>query len=196
MSGDEAAIVLCGGLSRRMGRDKAGLPFGPETLLERTVRLVREVVTEYVVATREGAPLPGPHPMARDGGQGPLAGLAAGLRAVRAPLAFLTACDAPLLKPALVRRLLDLCRGRDAAVPLIDGFHMATCAVYARAALPVAERLLAAGRLRPLFLIEAVDARIVTPDELRDVDPGLDSFVNCNTPEQYAEALKRYTPPP
>ena len=39
-----AAIVLCGGRSRRMGRDKASLPFGTETLLERVVRIVSEVV--------------------------------------------------------------------------------------------------------------------------------------------------------
>jgi len=196
MSEGEAAIVLCGGLSRRMGRDKASLPFGPETLLERTVRLVREVVPEVVVVTRDGAPPPGPFPIARDAGRGPLDGLASGLKSVRAGRAFLTACDAPFLKPELIRRLLDLARGHDAAVPLVDGFHMTTCAVYARTVLPVAERLLAAGRLRPLFLIEAVDARIVSSDELRDIDPLLESFHNTNTPEQYAEALKRYTPPP
>jgi molybdopterin-guanine dinucleotide biosynthesis protein A len=74
-------------------------------------------------------------------------------------------------------------------VPLVDGFHMTTCAVYAKSALPAARRLLADRRLRPLYLVEAVRARIVSPDDLRDADPALDSFRNCNTPEEYERAL-------
>ena len=52
-----------------------------------------------------------------------------------------------------------------------------------------ARRLLAEKRLRPLFLVEELKARIVTEDELRDVDPTLESFRNCNTPEEYWKAL-------
>lgn len=187
----EAAIVLCGGRSRRMGRDKAALPFGSETLLARTVRTVRGVVDEVLVVARAGQDVPGGFEVVRDPaeGLGPLAGLAAGLAAMSAERAFLTSCDAPLLRPALVRRLLDLSRGHAAAVPLVGGYHMTTAAVYAREALPVARRLIAEGRLRPLFLVQEVGARIVAEPELRDVDPGLESFRNCNTPEDYAAAL-------
>ena len=96
----------------------------------------------------------------------------------------------PFLETAYVARLLELARGHDAAVPLVGGFHMTTSAVYARGVLPVAERLLAERRLRPLFLVEAVDARIVTASELRDVDPDLKSLRNCNTPEEYKAALR------
>jgi molybdopterin-guanine dinucleotide biosynthesis protein A len=174
-----------------MGRDKASLPFGSETLLERTVRVVGEVVKEVWVVAREGQGVRGQGNLARDGaeGLGPLAGLAAGLEAMAAERAFLTSCDAPFLKPALVRRLLDLSRGHAAAVPFVGGYHMTTAAVYAREALPAARRLLAANRLRPLFLVEEVGARIVTEAELADVDPDLASFRNCNTPEEYAAAL-------
>jgi len=71
----------------------------------------------------------------------------------------------------------------------VGGYHMTTAAVYARDVLPVARRLLTEKRLRPLFLVEEVKARIVTEDELRDVDPALESFRNCNTPEEYWAAL-------
>jgi molybdopterin-guanine dinucleotide biosynthesis protein A len=188
----EAALVLCGGFSRRMGRDKWSLEFGDETLLERTVRIVREVVPEVWVVAREGQGVGGRYKIARDPaeGMGPLAGLAAGLEAMEAERAFLTSCDVPFLKPALVRRLLDLSRGHAAAVPFVGGFHMTTAAVYSRDALPAARRLLAERRLRPLFLVEAVKARIVTEAELSDVDPGFESFRNCNTPEEYLAALR------
>lgn len=188
----EAALVLCGGFSRRMGRDKWSLPFGDETLLERTVRIVGEVVPEVWVVAREGQGVRGQFQVARDPaeGHGPLAGLAAGLEAMAAERAFLTSCDVPFLRPALVRRMLDLSRGHLAAVPFLDGYHMPTAAVYARAALPVAQRLLAEDRLRASFLVEELKARIVTVDEIRDADPELESFRNCNTPEEYRAALR------
>ncbi|MDJ0867353.1 MAG: molybdenum cofactor guanylyltransferase [Myxococcota bacterium] len=188
-----AAIVLCGGRSTRMQRDKATLPFGPETMLERIVRTVSEVVDEVWVVAREGQPLPGDFRIARDPeeGLGPLAGLVAGLEACRAERAFLTSCDVPLLRAAYAARLLDLSEMHDVAVPVVDGHTMVTSAVYSRAVLPAAKRLLAERRLRPLFLLEAADTRRVTEDELRDVDPRLDSLLDCNTPETYRTALER-----
>ncbi|MDH3214116.1 MAG: NTP transferase domain-containing protein, partial [Myxococcales bacterium] len=80
----DAAIVLCGGRSRRMARDKASLPFGEETLLERVVRIVSQVVDEVWVVAREGQEVAGAYRIARDPeeGLGPLAGLCAGLEAM------------------------------------------------------------------------------------------------------------------
>ncbi len=90
-----AAIVLCGGASRRMGRDKALLPWGDRTMLEHVADLAAEAVPEVVLVAREGQsfPFPAPVPVARDSadGLGPLAGLAAGLAAVEAERAVLVA---------------------------------------------------------------------------------------------------------
>ena len=135
----DAAIVLCGGRSRRMGKDKHSLDFGGETLLDRTVRVLRSVVDEVVVVAREGTDVPA---TVRDPaeGLGPLAGLAAGLEAMKAGRAFLAACDAPFLLPEYVRLLFDLAEGHDAAVPLVNGYHMTTAAVYGKGVLPVARR--------------------------------------------------------
>ena len=187
----DAAIVLCGGRSTRMARDKASLPFGDETMLERIVRVVSEVVDEVWVVAREGQEIAGDFQIARDSseGYGPLAGLCAGLEAMSAERAFLTSCDVPLLRPAYVERLLTLSRGFPIAVPVVGDRSMVTSAVYAREVLPVARRLLAERRLRPLFLVEAFDARIVSETELREVDPDLESLVDCNTPETYRRAL-------
>ncbi|MHC4954525.1 MAG: molybdenum cofactor guanylyltransferase [Planctomycetota bacterium] len=191
---EAAAIVLCGGSSRRMGRTKALLPWGRGTLLEHVVDRVGEVVDEVVVVAREDQEITFSRsiPMVRDAaeGLGPLAGLAAGLAAIEAERAFLVSCDMPFLRPAFVRRLLDLSAGHDAAVAEIDGYFMVTAAVYSKAALPVARELVAARRLRPRFLLDGLDTRVVAADELLDVDPELESFRNCNTPEEYAAALR------
>ena len=51
---NRAGLILCGGFSQRMGRDKASLPFGGETLLERIIGVVRQVVDEVWLVAREG----------------------------------------------------------------------------------------------------------------------------------------------
>lgn len=175
-----------------MARDKASLPFGPETMLERIVGIVSQVVDEVWVVAREGQDVGADFQIARDSdeGLGPLAGLCAGLEATNAERVFLTACDVPLLKPDVVARMLELSHGFPIAVPVIDGHTMVTSAVYSREVLPVARRLVAEGRLRPLFLVEAFDSRVVTADELRQVDPDLESLRDCNTPEAYQGALR------
>ena len=176
-----------------MGRDKASLPFGGETLLARVVAIVRQAADDVVLVAREGQTLPEGFEAVRDPaeGLGPLAGLMVGLRHVKADRAFVTACDAPFLRPALIERLLDLSAGYDAAVPMIDGHLMMTAAVYARSIAPVVDALVARRALRTRDLLDHVRARRIEPDELRDVDPELESFRTCNRPEDYADALRR-----
>ena len=187
-----SVIVLCGGRSTRMGRDKASLPFGDEPLLLRVVRLAHEVASEVLLVARQGQALPGGLDAIRDPaeGLGPLAGIAAGLHAMTSERAFVAACDMPLLRPALARRLLELSHGMDACVPVVDGFAVPTCAVYARSAAALARELVAARELRPKALLESVRTRFVLGDELRDVDPELLSFLDCDTEEGYQAALR------
>jgi molybdopterin-guanine dinucleotide biosynthesis protein A len=191
------AIVLCGGESRRMGRPKAWLPFGPERMLQRVVRLVREVVGPVVVVAAPGQdlpPLPDGVPIARDpiSGRGPLQGIAAGLAALpdSVTLAYATATDVPFLEPAWITRLLELIGDNDLAIPDVDSYLHPLAALYRRATVrPAVEALLEAGRLRPIFLAEAVRTRIVPPEALRPVDPELRTLRNLNTPEDYHNAL-------
>ena len=174
-----------------MGRDKAALPWDGSTLLAHMTRIVTPLVDEVVVVLREGQELavPAGPRVARDPaeGKGPLAGLIAGLEAIESERAFLVACDAPLLRSALVSLLLGT--EGDAVVPVVSDRWMVTTAVYARSTLPAARALLAAGRPRPRFLAEEVGATLVPEQALRAVDPELVSFLSCNTPEEY-EAVK------
>ena len=106
-------IVLCGGSSNRMGRPKATLPFGPELMLPRVVRLLAEVVAPIVVVAAADQQLPDLPPdilVTRDerDGRGPLEGLRVGLTALASHVdaAFATSCDVPLLAPEFVRRMI------------------------------------------------------------------------------------------
>jgi molybdenum cofactor guanylyltransferase len=189
-------IVLAGGQSTRMGTAKALLPFGPETMLQRVVRLLGAVVSPIVtVAARqqELPPLPAGTLVARDEryARGPLEGLRAGLKALpdSVDAAYVTSCDVPLLVPAFVEHMLSLLGEHDIAVMEIDGFTHPLSAVYRRALLPHVESLLAQDRLRPVFLFDAVKTRRVSPDEMRVADPDLRTLRNLNTREDYEAAL-------
>jgi molybdenum cofactor guanylyltransferase len=193
-------IVLCGGQSSRMGRPKAWLPFAGELMLPRVVRLLREAVEPVVVVAAPGQevpPLPADVAVVRDEqrGRGPLQGLAAGLAALRGHVeaAYVSSCDVPCLRPAFVRRLIDLLGGAWIAVPRSGGYHHPLAAVYRPEVRADVERLLAQDRLRPFFLFEAVPTRVVEENEVRDVDPSLQSLRNLNTPEDYEAALREAT---
>jgi molybdopterin-guanine dinucleotide biosynthesis protein A len=189
-------IVLCGGRSTRMGVPKATLPFGPETMLQRVVRLLGMVVTPIVaVAAREQQlpELPDDVIVTRDEREqrGPLEGLRAGLRALpdSIDIAYVTSCDVPLLVPGFVARMIDLLGDHDIAVMEIDGFAHPLSAVYRRDTLPHVESLLAQDKLRPVFLFDAVRTRRVRPEEMTSVDPQLYTLRNLNTREDYQAAL-------
>ena len=90
----------------------------------------------------------------------------------------------PLLRPALVSRLLELSGGFDACVPCWTAFRCPTCAVYAKSLAARARSLVVARELRASALADDLRTRRVAPDELRDVDPELESFLDCDTPER------------
>jgi molybdopterin-guanine dinucleotide biosynthesis protein A len=178
-----------------MGTSKALLPFGPETMLQRVVRILGEVVAPIVVVAAADQELPALPPdvtVARDErqGRGPLEGLRAGLKALPADVdtAYITSCDVPLLVPGFVRQMIELADGYDVAVMEIDGFTHPLSAVYRRATLPRVEGLLADNRLRPVFLFDAVKTRRVHADEMT-ADPDLRTLRNLNTREDYERAL-------
>jgi molybdopterin-guanine dinucleotide biosynthesis protein A len=179
-----------------MGVPKATLPFGPETMLQRVVRLLGTAVSPIaVVAAREQVlpDLPVGTIVTRDEreARGPLEGLRAGLKALpgSVDIAYVTSCDVPLLMAGFVERMIELLGGHDIAVMEIDGFPHPLSAVYRRDTLPHVESLLAQDRLRPVFLFDAVRTRRVQPEEMRTVDPRLDTLRNLNTPEDYQRAL-------
>ena len=187
MRGGCSLVILAGGLSRRMGRDKASLPAGVGTLIEHLARRLAPVVDETIIAGGSGRPALPDVTMVEDRypGLGPLAGMHAGLLASRSPLVWVVGCDLPDADPRLASLLCGLARDVDAVVPRIDSEPQGVCAVYDRALAPRIEGLLAAGERRVTMLLAASNVRYVTPDELRAVDPELRSFRNINTPDDY-----------
>lgn len=196
------AIVLRGGMSRRMGRPKDRLLLGAETLLERVVRLLsRQASPIMVVSTvgQEPPELSAAVILAQDSaaGAGPLEGLAAGLRATprEVELVYATAVDSPFLAPGWIEALAVAIGDQDLAIPFALGRHHPLSAVYRRApALAAAEALLIQGRRRVTDIVDVLRTRVVGECELRALDPALATLGNLNTPDDYRRALEELGP--
>ncbi len=194
----KGAIILCGGQSTRMGRDKATLPFGSESMLQRVVRLMSEVVdvTCIVVVAAPDQMLPGlPSSVVvvRDErpGRGPMEGLAAGFRAIadRVDAAYASSCDVPLLAPAFVEQMFAMLGDNDIAVPR-DGEHFhPLAAVYRPSVLDAIDRFLAEDQLRIRLLFAKAKTREIPVADLRLADPDLSTLLNLNQPRDYLHAL-------
>ena len=177
-----------------MGRDKASLPFGAETMLGRVVRQLAQVAAPIVVVAAEGQivpALPGETIIVRDAvaGRGPWQGIFAGLRAVETEFAYVAGCDGPFLESGWVRKLVELIGDKDAAVPFVDDCFQPLAALYRTAIVAEIERLLQDAHSRPWELFERVTTRRVLAEELRSVDPTLRTLRNINTMDDYRQAL-------
>jgi molybdenum cofactor guanylyltransferase len=125
---------------------------------------------------------------------GPLAGIATGLQAIsKTPsinAAFVTACDAPLLKPEFIKAIANELLDNDVAVPT-DGEHVHVLSAAYRVSLATTARnLIESGKRRPLTLLEGCSTKRIPVETLKQVDPTLDSLRNTNTPEAYEQTLR------
>jgi molybdopterin-guanine dinucleotide biosynthesis protein A len=179
-----------------MGLAKATLPFGPELMLQRVVRLLGQVVSPVVVVAASGQALPRLPAgviLTRDEHEdrGPLEGLLAGLTAI-APsteAAYVTSCDVPLLVPAFAQRMIERLGDCEIAVPVEGEFAHPLAGVYRTSVLSHVRELLAADKLRPAYLFDRVKTCRVPVEDLQAIDPQLATLQNLNRPEDYLAAL-------
>ena len=185
------ALVLAGGVSRRMGRPKQDLPIGGATLLERVVRAARGAAQEIVVVGDAGAARRLGARWAEDlePGAGPLSALAGGLAACPDGLHALLACDLPFLEASVLTRLEELAGSADAVVPVVDGRRHPLCALYRRECVEPARICVAAGHRRMDDLLDRLNVRTVGPDEALPA-PLTRAVLNVNTPDDYRRALR------
>jgi molybdenum cofactor guanylyltransferase len=185
-------VILAGGLSRRMGHDKATLPAGDGTLIEHLARRLGPVVDETIIAggsvdpSLEGVRVVADH----QPGLGPLAGMLAGLAAANDRHVWVVGCDLPDVEPALGGLLLALAGDHEAVVPRPDQQPEGVCALYVRELAPRIAALLESGERSVKSLLDRSEVRYVASDELRAVDPELRSFRNINTPSDYEDWLR------
>ena len=196
-----SAAVLCGGRGQRMGVDKTNLKLGAETFLDHLCRSLATVAAHIVLVGRENQKLELPSATEwttdANSDQGPLEGIASALKFLepKAEFAFVTSCDAPLIRPQLMTFLLDQLGDKDAVMPT-DGQHIyGLTAIYrTKLAMPI-RHLLDKGIRRVIDLPQFLDVHLISLDDCRSADPDLQSFQNVNTPEEYSALLSKLGSP-
>ena len=189
---DLSAFVLAGGMSSRMGQDKAFLPWKGATLLSHALDLVGQVSTKVQIvgdATK----------FSRFGevvedvfvGRGPLAGIHAALLKSASRRNLVLAVDVPFVEKAFLAYLVSQAKLTDAVVtlPLAGGRLQPLCAIYRPQFAEVAERSLKEGKNKIDPLFATVETRVIQPDELTQQGFSEQMFRNLNTPEEFEQAL-------
>ena len=195
------AIILAGGSSSRMGKDKALLPLPGNqavTFVEHLASVLIACCTQVLIVTRDQAraadySLPGVHVVYdKVPDFGPLMGLYSGLSEIHTSHALVVAVDMPFVQPALVSLLLTQVQALDThtlLVPLVNNVPQVLLAVYPRSILPSIEQHLQQGRRDLRCLLEAARVQYIEEEQLRKVDPQLRSFININTPGELRELM-------
>jgi molybdopterin-guanine dinucleotide biosynthesis protein A len=183
-------LILAGGISRRMNRDKAALEYRGKTQLDRAFELASRHVTQVFVSVRADQtsdPTRAQRPMIVDsfGGEGPIAGIRSALAAHPKAAWLVLACDLPYLSDAALDYLL---RRRDAAAfataytSAHDGLPEPLCAIWEPSAAEALADYQAGGGHCPRKFLIRHGARLLEPQDTRALE-------NVNTPEEYRQAI-------
>jgi molybdopterin-guanine dinucleotide biosynthesis protein A len=187
-------VIQAGGNSRRMGQDKALMPFLGEPLIQRVVRRLAPIADEMLVTTNRqdayhflGLPLFGDIIPDR----GALGGLHAALVSASHPAVAVVACDMPFANAPLLEHAHNLLlQGEvDVVIPQSEQGFEPLHAVYRKeTCLPAIEAAIAAEQWKMIAWFPQVKVNSISPDTVTIFDPLGLAFLNLNTPEELAEA--------
>jgi len=182
-----AAIILAGGRSRRMRREKPLLPVCGRTLIETVIEQIRPCFDTIMISAGDGKKFAFLGlPVVRDEapGQGPLPAILTALRASPCRCNFVMACDIPVIDVSFLEAILALAPAHDIVVPRYrDGKFEPLFAAYDRGIIPVIARQIAGGDFKISSLFQACRPRFVPMD-------GQEWFRNLNTIEEYHDYLE------
>ncbi len=178
-------LVLAGGKSTRMGRNKALIEVDGRRVISRVVDVLSECCSKVlVVCASEDDYGFVDVPVVRDiePGQGPFMGLYSGLAGMDTDYALAAACDMPYISKPLACHMAGLAPSADIVVPRIGDFYEPLFATYSKACLNTSRKLLQNGEKRIRMLYEIMETRTVEEDEIKKFDPELQTFINLNSP--------------
>lgn len=181
-----SVVILAGGQSRRMGRDKATLSWEGGDLLGSLLTRLLSLSDDVIVVSNIHRNIPHTARQVADiiPGKGPLSGIHAGLVSARHPLVFFTACDLPFLIPEVVLKMVDSVGKIDGGVASYKGQLEPLIACYRKNCAAIAEELLVAGKYSVRDFLAKINWMAV--EEFAQLDDYY--FMNLNTDHDYEKA--------
>ena len=191
-------VVLAGGRSRRLGRNKALEKVGGIPLASRVISVVKSIASELVLVVADEAqadvlPIPDDAITVLDmhAGSGSLGGIFTGLTKSPTDWALVVACDMPFLNAQLLTYMADSREGADVVVPMLDGWPEPTHAFYSKTCLRHMEESLNKGRLKITGFFDSVTVKYLPQESIEAIDPERWSFFNVNTADDLQKARTR-----
>lgn len=183
-----SAVILAGGRSRRMGRDKAWLRFEGKSLLERAVETVRTLGLEEIFISGRGdqdySAFQCPVLLDAESGLGPISGIEAAMRETHSGLLLVLPVDLPRMRPDCLQKLLHACAPLTGAVPELRGQIEPLVAVYPKRSHEQLITNIARGQYAiTQFASDCLRKQAVRVFQVPTSDAAC--FANCNTPEDF-----------
>jgi molybdopterin-guanine dinucleotide biosynthesis protein A len=188
ITGAVTGAILAGGLSRRMGFNKAHIKLGGQTVLERNIKIFAGIFAETMVVTSLDTPYTGlPARVVTDihPGAGSLGGIYTALFHSDGPV-FVAACDMPGLDPEAIRAVIkasEIDMEFDVCIPFIEGREHPMHALYRPSCLKPILTMIEAGRLRVSGLLKELRVLRLTDENFKEIAIAA-SVANINTPEE------------
>ncbi len=185
--------ILAGGRSRRMGRDKATLPFKNRPLITYVHGIVRQVLSEILIVSKHHTAIEGiDSPIVRDitPKESSLVGIASALLYARTDYVFVVGCDMPFIRKETIRHMIDCINGEDILIPHTTAGYEPLHSIYSRSCLPHMLRAIDRGKTKITDLLPFLSVKLIEEPQLF-LNRGVSIFTNVNTEEDLtlAESL-------
>ncbi len=178
-------IILSGGKNTRMGVNKAFIRVGGERIIDRTIRIFRELFEEIVLVTNEPlAYLEFDLKIVTDiiKGKGALGGLYTGLFHSSCEHAFACPCDMPFLSIDFIRYMQERAKGYDVVVPVQSEGFQPLHAICSRRCMPAIKKCIDEDRLKVTGFYKKARVLEIPPEVIASFDPEGRMFFNINSP--------------
>ena len=192
-----SGIILAGGMSRRLGRNKAIEKIGGQPLIERAIDKLSLLTNEVIVVVNSeeralSLCLPNHVKTAVDiyPSKGSLGGIYTGVSASNEDWNIIVACDMPFLNVDLLRNMLSFRKEVDAIVPILNQFPEPMHAIYSKNCLPFILRKIESDELKIDGFFSDIKVNLFSEAQVDEFDPDHLSFFNINSQPDLEIALK------
>lgn len=196
MNSNITGIILAGGKSSRMGRDKSLLQIADKTLIEHVVDAIRDFVKEIIIVTNEEEKYSFLDNVSFvpdiEKNQGPLIGLISGISSINTDWCFVTSCDMPLIDGGIINYLWQHRYGYIVTPSSIGGFEPMV-SIYSKNVLPYAFDFILENKksingfityINSFNLVKIIDKKIL------EEKFGYEVFLNINDESDYIRLLE------
>lgn len=188
-------IILAGGKSSRMGRNKAFIEWDGVPLIERSLEVFHSVFSQVLISSNH------PELYAKYGvevvqdnilDRGPLGGLEACLRVAQFEYSFFAACDMPFLDHRVIRFMAERIDRAHILVPDVDGGLHPLHSFYHKDCLTIIEKRLKAQEVKLMDLLQVLPVKYIKEEEFKDFPQIRLCVSNVNTPQEYLRLQQSY----